>query len=251
MSPSLRVFAASATRSLFLVALVLGAGCTEVVAHDLDERAANEVVVSLTVGGLAASKAVGEGETWSVVVPRTQAQRGLAVLAASGLPRPSVGPASVDEGGALVPSADEERARRLRRAESAVRETLLAFDATYDAHVHISQTSPRRQGDTPETQVAVVLLERTDAGSVPDDAIRAIVGGAIEGVDPAAVAIVRGPVALPAAGAPAALVAVGPLAVAAESAGLLRGLLGLASALLAITSTLALVAAGRRLEPAS
>ncbi len=205
--------------------LVTLAGCSEELQHDLDERAANEIVAVLALERVSARK-VASGDTWVIEVPASQLSRGLAVLAELGLPRRETSyDTLVEASGGLVPSADEERRRATALVETGVEETLLSLSGVYDAHVHavIPQAESRGLGRevTPTPRVSVVLIERSSNPAPPDDAIVAILMGAVDRLTPESVAIVRSTITLPVA-PETSWESVGPFVVAAESAGPLR-----------------------------
>lgn len=220
------------------------AGCSGVAHHDLEERTANEVVVVLAHHDVVARKRPTSDNRWDVVVPSTQLQRALAVLASRGLPRREADlDALLVEGGGLVPSAEDERARRLRALESDVEATFLAMDGIVDARVHAVVADERRDQ---RGGASVLLVYRTGASPPNDEAVRAIVSGAIDGVAADDVAIVRSETVVQQPDG-LELVAVGPFAVASGSAGPLRGvLIGLAALVMGLAG--ALLASLRRRE---
>jgi type III secretion protein J len=224
-------------------------GCTEQIQDDLNERSANEIVAVLALESVVARK-VSSGEAWAIEVAASQVSRGLAVLTERGLPRRQTSyDVLIEASGGLVPSADEERRRSTALAEVGLEETLLALEGVYDAHVHavIPQSEARGLSrDAPRTpRVSVVLIERSTRPAPPDEAIVAIVMGAVDGITPETIAIVRSMISLPDA-PEAELEVVGPFVVASESAGLLKlSLLGLSALGMALASAL-IVSAVRR-----
>lgn len=222
----------------FAVAML--AGCSTVAHHDLEERTANEVVVVLAHHDVVARKRPASDGRWDVVVPSTQLQRSLSVLASRGLPRREADlDAMLSEGGGLVPSAEDERARRLRALESDLEATFLAMDGIVDARVHaVVPAAP--DGDV-RSGASVLLVYRVGASPPGDEAVRAIVGGAIDGVAMDAVAIVRSETVVRQPDG-VRLVAVGPFAVAESSSGLLRVVLaGLSGVVVLLATTLILL----------
>jgi len=241
---------ATLVRALLLAALVcVVTACSTVAHHDLEERTANEVVVVLAHHDVVASKRPANDGRWDVVVPASQLQRALSVLASRGLPRREADlDAMLSDGGGLVPSAEDERARRLRALESDVEATFLAMDGIVDARVHAvvasSDDSDARSG------ASVLLVYRTGASPPGDDAVRAIVSGAIDGVDAEGVAIVRSETEVRQPDG-VRLVSVGPFAVdEASASGLRATVAGLATLIIALAVALILVLRRQR-EPAS
>ena len=224
---------------LLALALLFGA-CTEAVHHDLDERSANEVLFTLSLHGVSASKEAESEGRWTVVVPRTQVQRALSVMAAEGLPRRESDAMSLlaDSGG-LVPSPEEEQARHIALLTSELEATFLAMDGIVDAHVHAALPQTRRRPGDPEVAArASVLLVYSEASTPPtDDAIRAIMQGRIPQLEATDIAIVRSETTVHEV-PDLAIVAVGPFAVTEESAGLLRAAIAGAGGIFALLASL-------------
>ena len=146
------------------------------------------------------------------------------------------------EGGGLVPSPDDERRRRAHTVARALEATLLGLEGVYDARVHVVFPAPARTvagGAPPAPQASVVLVERAGGTKLPDEAVSALVLGAVEGLTPDGVSVLRDEVSLPPLDE-AAWVQVGPFAVAADAAWKLRGLLGALASLLMATSLAAI-----------
>ncbi len=224
--------------------LLLGlSGCSEALQRDLEERAANEVVVVLSAEGVAARKVQGTGDGWSVTVPRSQVGRGLAVLTDYGLPRrESDYAALLGESGGLVPSEADERARRAALVEASLAGTLLALDGVFDARVHAVLPTPTRAlGSTAAVaspRMSIVLVTRSESGGPPDDAVRAIAMGAVEGLSSGDISIIRSVVRLPEL-SEVEVVQFGPYAVTSGSLAGLRAVIGgLAGALMVLSAVL-------------
>ena len=184
-------------RLLFLLmAMVFLLGCEDELYHDLGERSANEVVLALTVNGVAAEK-VPETEAgrWMITVPHSQYQRGLAVLAAEGLPRrESDTIALLSESSGLVPSAEEEHARQTALICAELESSFLAMEGVVDAHVHVNTPNPserRRPGDVaPDPRASVLLVYGHNIVPPSDDAVRAILQGRLANLPEENIAIV-------------------------------------------------------------
>lgn len=218
--------------------LVLSA-CHADVHHDLDERAANDVVVALGEYGVVAEKVRG-GDGWTIRVRSTQQADALRVLAGLGLPR-VVPPELPESGGGLVPSDNEERARRAAQAEQRLAATLSALDGVRDADVHVTLPVVRDRLGGRETVVearaSVVLVHRADQQPPGDDVVRAIATGAVEGLAPDQVAVIRSSVEVPPPRA-TALEAWGPFVVASSSRVLLQRIFVAGSLLLGLLACL-------------
>ena len=224
---------------MLLLCALFASGCSSPVHHDLDERAANDMVVALGQYGVLADKAPG-GDGWTVRVPSAQRQEALSVLAGLGLPRVSVD-AQPDAPSGLVPSESEERTRRAGHLEARLSSTLSALDGVREAHVHVTlPVAAERLGaraiGTP-ARASVVLLHRADQVPPSDDAVRAVLMGAVDDLHSENIAVVRSAVAV-LAPRPTAMAAWGPLAVSVSSVAVLNRLAIAGSVLLGMLSLL-------------
>jgi type III secretion protein J len=201
------------SRLILLVALVPLAGCAgEEVLHGLDEREANEVLVALDEGGIAA-EADRAGETgggFTVAVPARDAARARRLLSDRSLPRPRA--SGFDEAlaeGSMVPSPAEERARFQHAVAGELSRSLEALDGVVSARVHLAlpEPDPLRPGERPPPRAGVLLRCRPPACAAVrglEPGVRALVAGAADGLDPAAVAVVVAEAAKATAPAPPA-----------------------------------------------
>ena len=181
-----------------LVALAL-AGCTgEEVLHGLDERQANEVLVALDQGGVEATKAREDGaeERWRVSVPRGDAPRAQRLLAERELPRARApGFGEVFGKGSMVPTPTEEHALLLHALGGELARSLETVDGVVAARVHVGvrPPDPLRPGDRGAPRASVLLKCRAAACAAVralEPGLRAMVAGAVDGLEPAAVALV-------------------------------------------------------------
>ncbi len=214
---------------------VLLAGCTDPLQHGLDEAEANAMVVSLNQQGVEASKVrdPADDEQWAVQVPNDQRVEAWSILQREGFPRPEVG--GFDDfypGGGLIPTAKEERVVLQYATAQELQASLLRVEGIVDAHVHlVLPEEPRVQlsQDEQSRPRASVLLQWQQSEEQPpldEEAVRQLVSGAVEDLRPEDVHVVMTPVAAVGTDdeiqAPE-LARVGPIAVAPESKGLLRG----------------------------
>lgn len=205
------------------------AGCRAELVHGLDEAAADEVVLALDGAGIAGAKERvegGEGSRYRVLVADTELVPAMAVLREQGLPRARPpGLEALFEGGGLVPSAAEERARVAAASSGELSRSLEALDGVVGARVHLALPDPsaHRLDDAPPRARASVLI--THRSSVNEAAVRRLVAGAVSDLAEEDVAVVTSPVARTAA-RPPSLVAIGPIAVSRGSAGALKAILG-------------------------
>lgn len=211
-------------------------GCDEPIYHDLEEGQANEMVVALNQQGFSAEKQrdPNDGERWAVVVPGSQRVSAWEALAQDGLPRP--GPGGFGEfypSSGLIPTAQEERVVLQYATAREIQASLLKVKGVVDAHVNlVLPEKPRVQMSNsvvaePRASVLVQWRGREEGDGPPlsEEEVRLLVSGGVEQLRPESVHVVM--IASP---APPPLVAgpelarVGPLKVAPESSGLLKGL---------------------------
>lgn len=239
---------------------LLAAGCRSELAHDLEEPEANRLVAVLEEAGIAATTSAEgqrESRTWVVSVASGDLGRARAVLRERDLPdRPEAGIAEVFEGGGLLPTPTEERARLIRAVQGELVRSLESVDGVLAARVHIALSS--RPGSllpiedaAPEISASVLLryAARDQASGPPltEAQVRALVAGAVEGLAPERISVVA--VAAPAArvSTRCQTVAIGPYVVSPGSATALKASIGGAALLVGLLG-LALVAMTIRLR---
>lgn len=221
-------------RAAVVIALAIGAcGCQAAIESGLPEAQANRVLVALDQHGIHGVKeperAAGERATYSVVVAPEDVAAALAVLRAEDLPsEPEPGLQEMFGEGSLVPTATEERARLTAALGGELARSIEAIDGVLDARVHVAlaDRSDVLLDDAPDRPRAAVLIRHRGAQPpYSDDAIRRLVAGAIQGMDPADVAIVgvAAPELVPSA---PHLTSIGPIAVSRGSATTLKLILG-------------------------
>ncbi len=186
-------------RRVPLLLLAALAGCADdEILHGLDERQANEVLVALDERGMPASKAREEGveERWRVDVARGDSARAQRILSERDLPRarpPGFG--EVFAKGSMVPTPTEEHALYLHALGGELARSVESIDGVVEARVHLGlrQPDPLRPGERASPRAAVLVKCRAAAcGAVRalEPGIRAIVAGAVDGLDPSAVSAV-------------------------------------------------------------
>jgi type III secretory pathway lipoprotein EscJ len=221
------------------LALLLCTACSAPVAVELDDERSNHAVAALAREGIAAQR-VHDAAGYRIEVARSDAQRALSLLA-----REAPSAAGFDQvygEPSLVPTPSESRARLAHATAGELSRTLETAAGVTRARVQLSLPD---QSAVPLDQAkagarASVLLQ-ADRRAPSDRQVQALVAGAVEGLSPAAVTVVR--TANPSAPKPSApaWVRVGPLQVSAASAALARGLLG---ASLAVNAGLAVALMG-------
>ena len=219
-------------RALALACLV--SGCHAELASDLEEREADAIVLALDDVGLAAWKTRGAGahaSRFAVEVERGELVRAMTVLRDAELPRrESPGMGALLSESRLVPDVGVERARVAAATAGELERTLEGIDGVQRARVHIALPAPRSLDDAPGQPRASVSIRALDHAP-GDEALRALISGAVDGLAPDAVTVVRSAGRAPAAPGRARFVSVGPLAVSPSSAPLLKGALGASLAL--------------------
>ncbi len=178
---------------------ILLAGCSpEPLLHGLDEHQANEVLVALDEGGIAAAKARQEGADggFAIEVARGDAARARRLLSERDLPRSA--PAGFDgvfAKGSMVPTPTEEHALYLHALAGELSRSLEALDGVVGARVHLGlpQPDPFRPGERPPPRAAVLVRCRASSCAAVralEPGIRELVAGAADGLTAASVAVV-------------------------------------------------------------
>ena len=187
---------------LTALALLPLAGCAdEEILHGLAEPQANEVLVALDDGGVAARKRREDGQEggWTVSVGGADAGRAQRLLAERELPRPRpAGFGEVFGRGGMVPTATEEHALYLHALAGELARSLEAIDGVVEARVHVGlpQPDPLRPGDRPSPRAAVLVKCRPASCAAVralEPGLQALVAGAADGLDASAVSVVVAP----------------------------------------------------------
>ena len=181
---------------LLVVSALTGCGGEEVL-HGLDERQANEVLVALDDRGIAGTKAREDGaeERWRVEVGRGDGARAQRTLAERDLPRARPpGFADVFAKGSMVPTPTEEHARYVHALGGELARSLEAIDGVVEARVHLGlrQPDPLRPLERAAPRASVLVKCRAPACAAVralEPGMRAIVAGAVDGLEPASVAV--------------------------------------------------------------
>ncbi len=242
-----------------VLATMLAAGCESAVQGGLTETEANRIVVALQAERIGARKEPeaggGQEATWQVVVPADEVGVALQVLRANNLPRQEdPGFEEVFGAGSMVPTATEERARWIAAVSGELSRSLEAIDGVLDARVHIALPDEREfllDEQRPKPRASVLLKYEGEKPPYDPAAVQQLVAGAVQGLDPAQVAVVGVPA--PASAKPDAppLVHIGPIAVTRGSATTLKAVLGGALAIFVLMALAMLwLLARRRQQPA-
>jgi type III secretion protein J len=181
--------------SLVVVATAMS-GCSARVQHGLDERQANEIQTVLVERGFEARKHVEDGRppTWAIEVESAEAADAVRILAELALPRPH--PSGVREllKPGLVPDPIEQHALLLEAQSGELARTLEAVDGVVSARVHLVRPQPGRPG-LPSSQPKASVYLRVHPAAVGRlasmrEQLRALVAGAVEGLDASGVTLV-------------------------------------------------------------
>jgi type III secretion protein J len=181
-----------------LITLALLAGCQQRVQHGLDELQANEIEALLNGSGIEARKVRegGRDARWAISVPADHTAAAIKLLADHDLPRQRAdGFGEVFGRGSMVPTALEESALFIHALSGELSRTLASLDGVVNARVHLvaSPTGPHpsyRQAVKPRASVLLkVRADRSEAVTASLEAIRALVAGSVEDLDPADVAV--------------------------------------------------------------
>ncbi len=140
-------FAMTLVGLLFILLSLTGCASREVIAHDLDEREANEILVFLSGRNIEASKDKAEGGggggsaivKWNISVPSEQRNEAMAVLSQAGLPRratQSLLDLFRDSG--LVPSEMQQQIRYRSGLQEQIASIIRKMDGIVDADVQLS-----------------------------------------------------------------------------------------------------------------
>ena len=207
---------------LFLLAALALAGCVVPVQHGLDENGANEVVSALEQAGIGAQKEQEEApgattQSFVVKVARDDAGRALELLRSLGLPRSQrSGLAEMYNQPSLVPSATEEKARFLEALGNDIERTLETVEGVASARVHIApaEADPLSADAKPRipAQASVLIKTRGTATlSLKEADIQRLVSGGVQGLAPAAVAVVMTPAPEWSGAGESPMIALGPI----------------------------------------
>lgn len=197
--------------ALLLLAFGSLAGCArEDLLHGLDERQANEVLVALDEGGVPGEKDREDGAdgAWRISIPASSAEAARRILADRALPRTRPpGFSEVFAKGSMVPSPTEEHALYLHALAGELARSVEAIDGVVEARVHVGlpEPDPLRAGERAAPRASVLAKCRAAAcGAVRghEAGIRALVAGAVDGLDAAAVSVVIAEAAAPPRAAP-------------------------------------------------
>lgn len=231
--PAVRGLVAVPIRSLaaLLSAFAL-LGCAVPVAGALNESDANDVVVALEHGGIAATKEVDPAKegSYRVSVARDDQSAAVGILSEQSLP-PQSPPGVLDAlgQGSMVPSRGAEHAKLIAGTAGDIERTLRGVDGVLSARVHLAvlPTDALDLGAPhPPPTASVLLRHRGATPPLAEKDVQRLVAGAVPGLQPEQVAVVNTPSPVAPAGHERDLARLGPIAVTRSSVGPLRLIFG-------------------------
>jgi type III secretion protein J len=217
-----------ASIAVFMTAAGL-VGCQSSLIDGLSEEQANQVLVALNSGAIAAKKiahARPDGDlSYRVEVGSDDLARALSLMRIAEVPaRPTQGFKETFGTPGLLPTATEERARYAAALSGELERSIESIEGVVDARVHIALPESRTallDSPPPKGRASVMIKQKRGAVPVDETAIRALVAGAATELEPAAVAVVK-LVAPAQTSAVPDLVRVGPVTVTRSSASTLK-----------------------------
>lgn len=191
-------------RRLSLLVLLL-AGCSVEVQHNLPEADANEIYVLLTKNGISVTKEKEQGDEprFLIRVPKADAAQAAELLRINSLPRALERGLSHFERGTLVPTATEERAMWLKALNGEVANSLSRIDGVLEARaiVMIPEHNDLLQPEhRPEPSASVFIKYRPSKEGKPPvsaDEVKRFVATAVPEMKPGAVTVLMTPAAPP------------------------------------------------------
>ncbi len=181
----------------FFALLLLLTGCSsrEIIAHDMDERDANEILVFLSGKGIEAIKEEalagtggggGGAKKWNISVPSEQKRESMAILSQAGLPRrPVQNLLDLFKDSGLVPSELQQEIRYQTGLAEQIASVIRKMDGIVDAEVQLA--FPKEDILNPNAKkgkiTASVYVKHTgvlnDPNSLVISRIRSLVSGSV------------------------------------------------------------------------
>lgn len=183
-----------------LTVLILATGCSksEIIAHDLDEREANEILVFLSDRGVEAIKEKAEAggggggneaTKWNISVDAGSKREAMAVLSQAGLPRrPGQNLLNLFKESGLVPSELQQQVRYQAGLSEQIASVIRKMDGVVDAEVQLSvpKQDPLNPNAPKEKTTASVYVKHTGILNDPNSHlisnIKNLVSGAVPGL---------------------------------------------------------------------
>jgi type III secretion protein J len=187
-------------RLIYLMPIVMLAGCAHPLESGLSERDAQEVVVTLRQHGIDAVTKLDAGDkkgsTWDVEVKggSDTVVEAWNVLRENGLPRDKEpGLEEVFANSGMIPTAGEEKARLLVGLSGQLARTLRSIAGVVDAHVNVvlPDDNPLLDKSQQLPATASVLLQyQGDQPPLKEDEVKSLVAKGVQGLNPTQVSVV-------------------------------------------------------------
>lgn len=185
---------------VFVALLLTTTSCAkqEIVAHDLDEREANEILVFLSGRGVPATKEKAEGGggggssivKWNISVPEERRQEAMAVLSQAGLPRrQGQNLLELFKESGLVPSEMQQKIRFQAGLAEQIASIIRKMDGVVDADVQLSfpEEDPLNPAAKKGKVTASVYVKHTGVLNDPNSHmisnIKWLVAGSVPGLN--------------------------------------------------------------------
>lgn len=187
-------------RFIYLLPLLILAGCSRQLENGLNEKDAQEVVVTLRQHGIDAETQLDAGDkkgsTWDVTVKggSDKLVEAWNVLRQSGLPRrKESGLEDVYANAGMIPTASEEKARLLVGLSGELERTLRSVSGVVDAHVNVVLPDDNPLLDKTQQLPAtssVLLQYQGDQPPLKADEVKSLVAKGVQGLSPDEVSVV-------------------------------------------------------------
>jgi type III secretion system YscJ/HrcJ family lipoprotein len=189
----------------FVLVLFAGACGTETIVHELDEKQANKILVLLSEQrGIAANKLrvdTGRKVYYDIAVPAKSKVDAMALLNDLEYPRRDIRDyTKVFEQQGLIPTAAQEKAKKLEALEGEIAKQLLVINDVLDAEVNITMPEDSALRTTDEAaapttaSVTIRYMPRNGSKPVSEPSVQAIVAASVEKLTPDRVVVVMTPV---------------------------------------------------------
>lgn len=170
---------------IFIVLLVVLAGCKVDLHSKLSESEANEMVAVLLRSGIPATRTYAKDGTSTIQVDESRFADAVAVLSASGLPREkfaTIGEVFADN--KLISSPTEERARFIYALSQELSRTISEIDGVYSARIHVvlPRNDPLRLDEKPSSASVFIKHDPTAPVVKLLPQIKTLVTNSIEGL---------------------------------------------------------------------
>lgn len=197
----------------------------------LDEADADRILVALDAAAIGAAKVrerTGAGSSYRIEVASADVAHARRVAAETVAERPQPGLAEWVARPGLIPSLEAERARWSAAVAGELARSLRTVDGVHDARVHLALAAAA--GDALDARpgiprASVLVTLRDHAPRLDERTVRALVCGAVQGLEPEHVAVIQAPARSTAVRHPR-VVRLGPIAILAESLPALRAIGG-------------------------